>query len=256
MMAILLCAGFATRMYPLTVDFPKPLLPVADKPVIDYLIDQIVLLPEINTIHLVTNAKFYDHFVRWRQTRLTNQNSNRIKFVIHNDGASKTENRLGACADLQLAFRCSSYSGPTLVSAADNIYLFGLENLWKRFISGKYHTILALKEDDEETLKRSGVPILGSENRIIRLLEKPDRPPSGWLCPPLYFFKNSVRDVLDRFLKSNDSVDAPGYFIDYLCQKEIVTAIKLDARRLDIGCPETYRQADRLLRSPNANKTD
>ena len=256
MMAILLCAGFATRMYPLTVDFPKPLLPVADKPVIDYLIDEIVLLPEINSIHLVTNAKFYDHFVRWRQTRLTHQNANRIEFVIHNDGASKSENRLGACADLQFAFRCSSYSGPTLVSAADNIYLFGLEDLWKRFLSGKYHQVVALRENEEDILRRSGVPIIGVDCRVERLLEKPNCPPLGWLCPPLYFLKESARKILDVFLASRDFVDAPGYFIDYLCQKEIVTAFKLDARRLDIGSIETYRQADHYMRPSKRNKSD
>ena len=253
MIAILLCAGFATRMYPLTVDFPKPLMPVADKPVIDYLIDQIVLLPEIDSIHLVTNAKFFDHFVQWHQTRLKHRGSERIEFVIHNDGASAPENRLGACADIQLAFRRSSCSESVLVSATDNIYLFGIGDLWKRFLSDKYHRIVALKEDDEDILKRSGVPIFGEEDRIERMIEKPFHPPSGWLCPPLYFFKNSAREALDIFLASRDFVDAPGYFIDYLCRKEVVTAFKLDGKRLDIGSPETYYKADRLLR-PSAGK--
>lgn len=253
MIAILLCAGFATRMYPLTVDFPKPLLSVAEKPVIDYLIDQIVLLPEIESIHLVTNAKFFDHFVQWRQARLKHQGSDRIEYVLHDDGASTPENRLGACADLQLAFRRSSCSGPVLVSAADNIYLFNIGDLWKRFLAGKYHRIIALKEDNEEILKTSGVPIFGEEDRVERLVEKPFWPPSGWLCPPLYFFRNSARDVLDRFLESYDSVDAPGYFIDFLCRKEVVTAFKLDGWRLDIGSPDAYRKADRLLR-PSAGK--
>ena len=61
MNAILLCAGFATRMYPLTRNFPKPLLPVGDRPVLDYLMDQIAELPEISKVHLVSNAKFYEH---------------------------------------------------------------------------------------------------------------------------------------------------------------------------------------------------
>jgi glucose-1-phosphate thymidylyltransferase len=256
MIAILLCAGFATRMYPLTADFPKPLLPVANKPVIDYLIDQIVLLPEIESIHLVTNAKFFDHFVQWRQARLRHQGSDRIEYVIHNDGALTPGNRLGACADLQLAFRRSSCSGPVLVSAADNIYLFGIGDLWKRFLTGKYHSIVALVEDNEEILKRSGIPIFGEENRVKRLLEKPLSPPSSWLCPPLYFFKNSAREVLDRFLESHGFVDAPGHFIDYLCRKEVVNAFKLDGRRMDIGSPKTYRKADRFLRQLAGNKCD
>ena len=256
MMAILLCAGFATRMYPLTADFPKPLLPVADKPVIDYLIDQILLLPEIESIHLVTNAKFINHFMRWRQTRLDQQLPNQIEFILHNNGVSTPEHRLGACADLQLVFHRSSCSGPFLISAADNIYLFDLQNLWMRFLSGTYHQIIALRENDEDILKRSGVPIIGEDCRVERLLEKPDDPPADWLCPPLYFLRESARKTLDVFLASREFVDAPGYFIDYLCQKEVVTAFKLDARRLDIGNLETYRQADHYLRSSTMNTSD
>ena len=254
MMVILLCAGFATRMYPLTVNFPKPLLPVADKPVIDYLIDQIVLIPDVECIHLVTNAKFFAHFDRWRQSRPNRPQSNHPKIVIHNDGASTPENRLGACADLQLVLRRMSSPGPMLVSAGDNIYLFDLKDLWARFLSDTHHRIVALAEGDEKNLKNSGVPIFGKKERVKRLLEKPTRPPSGWLCPPLYFLKPSARNVLDAFLESCGPVDAPGYFIDYLCRKEAVSAFKLDARRLDIGSTATYRDADRLLQAlPRGN---
>ena len=249
MIAILLCAGFATRMVPLTADFPKPLLPVAERPVLDYLVDQIAGLPDIEGIHLVTNARFAAQFDRWRQSRLNQPDSRHLKIVIHNDGASTAENRLGACADLQLVFQRLSPTGPVLVSAGDNIYLFGIQKFWERFLSGKCHRIIALAEDNQENLKRSGVPVFGDNNRVMRLLEKQDCPPSGRLCPPLYFLRPSARIVLDEFLESRGPVDAPGYFIDYLCQKEPVTAFRLDARRLDIGSPETYLEADRVMRS-------
>ena len=249
MIAILLCAGFATRMVPLTAGFPKPLLPVAERPVLDYLVDQVAGLPDIEGIHLVTNAKFAAQFDRWRLSRLNQPDSRHLKIVIHNDGASTAENRLGACADLQLVFQRLSSTGPALVSAGDNIYLFGLQELWERFLSGKSHRIIALAEDNQENLKRSGVPVFGDNDRLMRLLEKPDHPPVGWICPPLYFLRPSARIVLDEFLKCCRPVDAPGYFIDYLCQKEPVVAFRLDARRLDIGSPESYRAADRLMRT-------
>lgn len=248
-MVILLCAGFATRMYPLTADVPKSLLPVGDKPVIDYFVDQIILQPNVECIHLVTNAKFFVHFASWRQSRLNQAQSHHPKIVIHNDGATVPENRLGACVDLQLVFRRMSYDGPLLVSAGDNIYLFGIQDLWERFLSDKHHRIVALVENDAEKLECSGVPIFGKEERVNGLLEKPDCPPSNWLCPPLYFLRSSARNVLDEFLESCGPVDAPGYFIDYLCRKELVSAFKLDARRLDIGSPESYREADRLVRT-------
>lgn len=256
MIAILLCAGFATRMYPLTAGFPKPLLPVAERAVLDYLVDQIAALPDMDGIHVVTNAKFAAHFLHWRKSRLNRTESVHLNIIVHNNGASTAERRLGACVDLQLAFRHSSTTGPVLVSAGDNIYLFSVQELWDRFVSGKDHRIVALAEDNDEILKRSGVPVFGDNDRVMRLLEKPVHPPSGWLCPPLYFLRSSARVVLDEFLESCGPVDALGYFIDYLCRKERVTAMRLDARRLDIGSPESYREADRRMRSVPPQKQD
>ena len=107
---------------------------------------------------------------------------------------------------------------------------------------------MALAEANEHDLKKSGVPVFGDGNRVIRLLEKPTHPPSGWLCPPLYFLQPSARKALDEFLETCGPVDAPGFFIDFLCRNDTVTAFKIDGRRLDIGSPETYREADRLMR--------
>ena len=247
-MAILLCAGFATRLYPLTRDFPKPLLPVAGRPVIDHLLDQIVGLPGIESIHIVTNARFYEHFTRWRRNWLACLAPRDITLKIYNDGATANKNRLGACADLQLVFRQAGRAGAYLVSAGDNIYLFRIADLWRRFLRGHRHCVIALAENDPETLKITGVPVFGESDRVMGLLEKPDNPPPGWFCPPLYFLRPSAREVLEDFLGAAAPVDAPGHFIDYLCRREAVTAIKLNEKRLDIGSMESYRRADRILR--------
>jgi len=248
MIAVLLCAGFATRLYPLTRDFPKPLLPVAGRSVIDHLMDQIVGLPGIESIHIVTNARFYAHFTRWRRNWLACLVPRDITLKIYNDGATANENRLGACADLQLVFRQAGRTGAYLVSAGDNIYLFRIADLWRRFLRGHRHCILALAEKDPEKLKNTGVPVFGESDRVLGLLEKPDNPSPGWFCPPLYFLRPSAREVLEDFLGSAAPVDAPGHFIDYLCRSEPVTAIKLNEKRLDIGSLESYRRADRMLR--------
>lgn len=248
MIAVLLCAGFATRLYPLTRDFPKPLLPVAGRPVIDHLMDQIVGLPGIGSVHIVTNARFYEHFTRWRRNWLACLAPRDITLKIYNDGATANENRLGACADLQLVFRQAGRAGAYLVSAGDNIYLFRIADLWRRFLRGHRHCILALAENDPETLKNSGVPVFGESDRVLGLLEKPDNPSPGWFCPPLYFLRPSAREVLEDFLDAAAQVDAPGHFIDYLCRREPVTAIKLKEKRLDIGSIESYWRAERILR--------
>ncbi|MGA9536316.1 MAG: sugar phosphate nucleotidyltransferase [Desulfobacterales bacterium] len=248
MIAVLLCAGFATRLYPLSRDFPKPLLPVAGRPVIDHLLDQIVGLPGIESIHIVTNARFYEHFTRWRRNWQACLAPRDITIKIYNDGTTANENRLGACADLQLVFRQAGRAGAYLVSAGDNIYLFRIADLWRRFLCGHRHCVIALAENDPETLKNTGVPVFGESDRVLGLLEKPDNPSPGWFCPPLYFLQPTAREVLEDFLDAVGPVDAPGHFIDYLCHREAVTAIKLNEKRLDIGNLESYHRADRILR--------
>ncbi|MFZ0133267.1 MAG: sugar phosphate nucleotidyltransferase [Desulfobacterales bacterium] len=247
MHAVLLCAGFATRLYPLTRDFPKPLLPVGGRPLLDYLMDQIAGLPGIDEIHIVTNAKFSIRFNRWSQEWLSQLSARNIVLKILDDGATKAENRLGACTDLRLAFRQSGRADGYLVSAGDNKYLFKIADPWKRFLQGHGHCLIALAEKDPDILQKTGVPVFGENDRVAALLEKPADPPRGWFCPPLYFLRPSAREVLEEFLTLAGPVDAPGHFIDYLCRKEPVTAIRLDEKRLDIGSPESYRRADRML---------
>ncbi len=248
MRAVILCAGFATRMYPLTEHFPKPLLPVADRPVIDYLMDQLSDLAQLSAVHVVTNDRFYSHFDRWRRQWLQSNDSAPFTIEIHNDGATTNDNRLGAAADLQLVINKIGKPERMLVSAGDNIYRFDLAPLCSRFLQGKHHRIVALTETDERRLKKSGVLQLGDDERVLRLDEKPSRPASNWLCPPLYFFQPSVAAHLDAYLAASENRDAPGHLIAWLCRNQPVYAFRISSTRLDIGSIETYRQADRLLR--------
>jgi glucose-1-phosphate thymidylyltransferase len=249
MIAVVLCAGFATRMYPLTRDFPKPLLPVADKPVIDYLMDQLVDLPELRVVHIVGNARFFNHFEDWRRNYIKKIQRKNLSIEIYNDGATANENRRGASVDLQLVLKSVSETSRTLVSAGDNIYRFSIRPLWQKFLDSRHHYIVALPERDADNLKKTGVLELDANGRVMRQHEKPEQPQSTWSCPPLYFLHASAWSKLDEFIESSDNIDAPGYFIDYLCQKEDVYAFKLNASRLDIGSVESYQDADRLMRA-------
>lgn len=248
MNVVILCAGFATRMYPLTENFPKPLLEVAGKPVLDYLIEQVVVLPAIESIHIVSNAKFYDHFLSWcHKGRETGQFAG-IPVHIHNDGCLDNENRLGAAADLLLGIQKTAKPGKLLVTGGDNIFRFSLKPLWEAFSVSDHHLILSLAEKNLQKLQKTGVLEIADDGRVVRLHEKPDQPPSTWISPPLYFFQPSVRSTLKNFLKTPGNHDAPGYFIDYLCQQETVHAFQLNSKRFDIGNMESYHEADKLLR--------
>lgn len=247
MIAVLLCAGFATRMYPVTRDFPKPLLPVADKPVLDYLMGQIVDLPGLHGIHIVTNARFIDHFDQWQSTWRPILHAKKIRLSLYNDGAGTNENRLGAVRDLQFILQQLPASR-ALVSAGDNIFRFRLQPLWQQFLNSNGNYVIALPDTDAAKLQKTGVLTLGNENRVMRLQEKPRRPTSKWSCPPLYFLQPSAWPRLNEYIQVSDQCDAPGSFVDFLCQREAVYAFKLRASRLDIGSLTTYYLADKLLK--------
>ena len=234
-------------MYPLTADFPKPLLPVVGKPVIDYLVEQIIDLPEVKRIHVVTNAKFVEHFNAWQAKWRSMIAPKKITIDIHNDGSTDNANRLGAAADLRFVFKQIAEPAKVLVAGGDNIFLFRLAPLWRDFLKEQRHYVIALPETNENRLMQTGVLALGKEDRVLRLHEKPTRPVSNWFCPPLYFLQPTAWSKLNEFLRTSKSNDAPGYFIDFLSRKEKVYAFKLNASRLDIGTFDSYREAEEAL---------
>ncbi len=232
-------------MYPLTRNVPKPLLPISDKPVIDYLLDQLLAIQGEHRVHVVTNARFASHFENWRKGW---SHCKRLEIIIHNDGSTENDNRLGACRDLAWVFEKIPKFNKALVSAGDNIFRFPLAPLWIEFMNTDSHRIVLLPENDPEKLKRTGVPEFGKGDRVIRLQEKPICPPSNWSCPAIYFLKSTAVPLLSAFLETSGNMDAPGHFIDYLCQHDRVYAFKVGSSRFDIGSIDDYRRADRCLR--------
>ena len=248
MIAVLLCAGYATRMYPLTKDFPKPLLSVAGKPVIDYFMEQLLELDELRKIHVVTNNRFTPHFETWQSKWANRHPSAPFEVKIHNDGSTDNENRLGACADLAWVLNSLSEVSPMLIAAGDNIFRFRIKPLWKRFLKSDSHWIIGLPETDYNRLKRTGVIEFGENDRVLSLREKPENPPSKWSCPAIYFYKESAVSMLNEFLDVSENTDAPGHFAGFLCQKERVHAFRINSSRFDIGSIDDYHRADKRLR--------
>ena len=248
MIGVLLCAGYATRMYPLTKNFPKPLLSVAGKPVIDYFMDQLLDLDGLSAIHVVTNQRYVTHFDAWQKDWFHRHPASPFEVIIHNDGSTKNENRLGACADLAYVLNSLSESTPMLIAAGDNIFRFSIKPLWQEFLKNHVHWIVGLHEADTHRLKRTGVIEFGEKDHVLSLQEKPESPPSNWSCPAIYFYKPSAKDRLNEFLEVSENTDAPGYFASYLCEKERVHAFRISSTRLDIGSIDDYNTADKLLR--------
>lgn len=249
MIAILLCAGFATRMYPLTKNFPKPLLKVGGKPVLDYLMDQLIGLTQIECIRVVTNELFYPNFLEWqnRWKRLLQKQA--IDLYLLNDGATSNENRFGATKDLAFALESLTTILPALVAAGDNILRFSLKTVAQEFINSGKNMVIALEEIDNNKGRKKGILEIGADNQVLRFYEKPVKIRSQWACPPIYFLQPSALEYVMEYVAQPNAGDSPGYFMEYLVNKENVYAVKVKGGRLDVGTTESYEAADKILTS-------
>ena len=247
MNAILLCAGFGTRMEPLTKDFPKALLDVGGRPVIDHLIGQILDFRGLDSIAIVTNDRFFGHFLQWGEENGGAVADRGISLNILNDGALEAEDRLGAAGDLGFAVSQISESKGTVVAAGDNVFRFRLGPYWDKFLSGDKSYVLALRTEDTQRLRKTGVLELDSNDRILAFHEKPETPPSNFACPALYFLKPRALNFIHEYLSSPDARDEIGYFISYLAKHDVIYAIRAEGEAIDIGTIESYERAKKIL---------
>lgn len=235
MKCLILAAGYATRLYPLTENFPKPLLTVGEKTILDWLIEDIDGAGEVDEYVVISNHKFAPHFTEWAATR-------RQKITVVDDGTSSNETRLGAVKDIQYAIDKLNVDDDMLVIAGDNLLDFSLT----RFIAyakGKGTScILRYYEADEKKLKKSGVVTVDERDRVIRMAEKPENPDSPWCCPPFYFYTAKDARLVEKGIQSGCGTDAPGSFIAWLCQQTAVHAMEMPGKRYDIGNLESYEQ--------------
>lgn len=247
MIAILLCAGFATRMYPITKNFPKPLLKVGGKHVIDYLMDQLIGLPQIECIHVVTNGLFSPNFLAWQSRWKKLVKTQGIDIYLYNDGATSNENRLGAVKDLAFVVSSLKTTAPAIIAAGDNIFRFSLKTVAQEFIRSKKNIVIALKEIDYKKKMQKGILEVGPDNRVLTFYEKPVDAKSDWACPPVYFLQPSALKLVNDYVARPDAKDSPGNFIAYLADNEPLYAIRVNGKRIDIGSIESYEEANAIL---------
>lgn len=244
--AILLCAGYGTRMGALTAQTPKPLLPVAGRPVLDYLLTQIFKVPAIDSIHVVSNARYFRAFEEWADNHRQAASARGISIEVHNDGSTSNADRLGAIGDLDFVLR-SVDTGRALVTAGDNILCFDWRPMWQRFLDRGVSTVMALHEASQENLRRTGVLELADDDRVVRLVEKPREPPSSWACPSFYCLDRSALDRVTEYLSEGKPRDEIGRFIADLVGRQAVYAWQCHGERLHVGSPQELERAERLL---------
>lgn len=246
MNALLLAAGYATRLYPLTQHTPKPLLPVAGKPIAQYMVEQLEAIPEIQRLLVVTNHRFAEHFRTWAANE-----PSRFAIEVIDDQTETNETRLGAIGDV--AFTLERFPAlreqPLFVLGGDNLVDFQLADLVKSFHArhDEATTICLVHTADPAQLRRSGVVTLDETRRVIDFVEKPAEPPTDLTCPPFYVFPPSALALVPQYLRAGESPDAPGNFIAWLHRHAPVYGHVFAEARYDVGTPESYAAACRLF---------
>ena len=235
MICVLLAAGYATRMYPLTENFPKPLLEVKGKSILDWLVDDIDSGGLVDQYVVVSNHKFVSHFETWAKGKAQN-------ITVLDDGTSSNETRLGAVKDIQFAIDGLKLDDDLLVIAGDNVLDFSLAAFIQYALQKKTSCIMRYYEPKLERLKKSGVVVIGEEDRVIGMREKPEKPESTWCCPPFYFIRRDDLPLVAKGIASGCGTDAPGSFIAWLYKQVPVHAMRMPGKRYDIGTLESYEQ--------------
>ena len=232
---VILAAGFATRLYPLTEHFPKPLLEVRGKTILDWLLDDLAAVVGFEEILLVSNHRYAGQFEAWSRTR-------REPIAVLDDGSTENENRLGAVRDLALALERCGTEKPALVMAGDNLLDFSLARLLRYAREKGTSCVLRYREPSLEKLRRCGVLTVDAEDRITGMVEKSPEPPSPWACPPFYVYTPRALALVQRALAEGCGADAPGSLLAWLCRRVPVYAMEMPGRRYDIGDLKSYEQ--------------
>ena len=236
MKCLILAAGYATRMYPLTENFPKPLLKVQGRTILDWLIEDMDSLGVIDEYVVISNHKFAHHFDAWAKDRPQ-------KITVVDDGTESNETRLGAVRDIQFAIDTCKLDSDMLVIAGDNLLNFSLTKFIAYAMEKKTSCIMRYYEAAEEKLRRSGVASVDANDKIVDMEEKPAQPKDHWCCPPFYYYTREDARLVKKGIEAGCGVDAPGSYIAWLCKQTTVHAMEMPGTRYDIGNLESYEKA-------------
>lgn len=235
MKCLILAAGYATRLYPLTENFPKPLLEVGGKTILDHLIEDIDSTSPVDGYVVITNHRFAHIFEDW---------ASRSPWSIEvvDDGTLTNETRLGAVRDIQFAIEKLGLNDDLLVIAGDNLLDFSLGLFVHYALEKRTSCMMRYFEPNPSRLLKSGVVEINLNDRVVSMEEKPSEPKSHWCCPPFYFYTRSDARLVAQGIRSGCGVDAPGSYMAWLCNQVPVHAMEMPGKRFDIGNLESYRE--------------
>ena len=241
MKCLILAAGYATRLYPLTENFPKPLLQVGEKTILDWLIDDIDESGLVDEYIVISNHRFAHHFDAWAAEKTQH-------ITVLDDGTETNDTRLGAVKDIQFAIEKLRLDSDLLVIAGDNLLDFSLTSFIRYAVAKGGSCILRYYEPDVQRLRKCGVVTVDESDRVLRMAEKPQDPESHWCCPPFYYYTREAARMVATGIGAGCGTDAPGSFIAWLCAQLPVYAMEMPGKRYDIGNLQSYEAVQREYR--------
>jgi len=245
MNVLILAAGYATRLHPLTLNKAKPLLDVAGKPMLAWVVDNLGGVAEIETIYIVTNAKFAGDFETWAKNY---QHANpEFQFTIVNDGSTADENKLGAIGDINLVLARENLArSDLLVIAGDNLFREPLTQ-FINYAKKTEATVGVHQVTDAQAIKKYGVVTIDADGVITSFEEKPKEPKSDLAAIALYFYSKNVLSLFTTYAAAGNNPDQPGLFLQWLYRRKPVNTFRITGQWLDIGSKETLEEANRIF---------
>lgn len=238
--ALVLAAGYATRLYPLTETIAKPLLPVGGRPMIEWIVDRIRDIDEVERIHVVTNAKFAGAFREWAPADVR----------VHDDGTTSEDDRLGAIGDIQFVLEREGADDDVLVVAGDNLFDYSLADYVAWWRPKGVASAVALDEvDDRELITQYAVVQLDEHERIVDFVEKPAEPRSNLAATACYLYHREHARLIATYLAEGNPPDQPGRMIEWLYTRAPVYGYRFEGEWLDIGNRDQLLEADNRLRT-------
>ena len=241
---VLLAAGYSTRLYPLTRDRPKALLPLAGATILDAIVRQVDGVPEVSASLLVTNRRFAGQFAEWQR-----RTGARVRIV--DDGTETAGTRLGAIRDLELAAAQAGAGDDLLVIGTDNLFRWPLAAFVAQAQAARPDPAIALwRAPSAQAATQFGVVVRDARGRITLFAEKSPQPPSAEVALCVYYFPAAMRGRIREFLDGGGQADAPGYFIEWLARRGAVVGMLMPGAWYDIGSLDAYQTVLREWEGP------
>src|SRR5438094_5808546 len=245
MNALILAAGYATRLYPLTLNKAKPLLVVGGKPIIEWVVDNLEGVPDLETIYVVTNDKFAADFQVWSE-RYQDRHP-QFKFKIVNDGSKSDEDKLGAIGDINFVVTEENLAQSNLlIVAGDNLLTESLVK-FVECARGTDATVAVYDVGDAEAIKKYGNITVDADGIITRFEEKPEKPQGTLAAVAVYYYSPAVLSLLTTYLAAGNNPDQPGRFVQWLYTRKPTKTFQIKVKWLDIRRKETIDKADAIL---------